>query len=464
MLPSPLEIVILAAGKGSRMKSAAPKVLHEIAGKSLLAHVIESALSLKPAEIHVVVGHGKQSIIDAFANFEADGLKLNWVEQAEQLGTGHAVQQVIPAIDKNSSVLMLTADVPLIGPATLQPLVTSMSAFPLALLTAEFPQPEGLGRIVRDDTDNVCGIVEHKDASPEQLKIKEINSGIMCARCAELTNWLGQLDNNNAQQEYYLTDIVAIANAEGNPITTFQARHNHEVAGINSRSQLAQVERIYQHQQAEQLMESGVTIIDPSRIDIRGEVEIGSDSIIDINAVIVGPTIIGANVTIGPNCTIIQSTIGDSSQVHPNTVIEKAIIGQKVNVGPFARLRPGTHLGDEVKIGNFVETKNARLGANTKASHLSYVGDALVGGNTNIGAGVITVNYDGANKHQTTIGDDVFVGSDSQLIAPIVVEDGATIGAGSTITNKVSKDQLAISRGRQRLIDNWKRPKKDSKK
>jgi bifunctional UDP-N-acetylglucosamine pyrophosphorylase/glucosamine-1-phosphate N-acetyltransferase len=446
------------------MKSALPKVLHQVAGKPMLAHVIDSALVLNPSKIHIVVGHGKQTVIDAFANYDTADVALNWVEQQEQLGTGHAVQQVIPAIEEHACVLMLTADVPLIQPTTLSPLVSAMDAFPLALLTAYVPDPTGLGRIVRDETDNVSGIVEHKDASPEQLKISEINSGIMCARGSQLKSWLAQLNNNNVQQEYYLTDIVAIANAEGNPIAAFQAKQIDEVTGINSRAQLAQVERIYQAQRAEQLMNSGVTIIDPSRIDIRGDVQISSDSVIDINAVIIGPTEIGSNVTIGPNCTIMQSTIGDNSHIHPNSIVENSVIGQRVNVGPFARLRPGTHLADEVKIGNFVETKNAQLGVGTKASHLSYVGDAVVGDNTNIGAGVITVNYDGAYKHKTNIGNDVFVGSDSQLIAPIIVEDGATIGAGSTITSKVGKDQLAISRGRQRLINDWKRPSKDSKK
>lgn len=459
-----LEIAILAAGKGSRMRSSLPKVLHQIAGKPLLGHVIETAMQLNPSKIHVVVGHEKNQVIDAFKDHELGDVELNWVEQLEQLGTGHAVQQVIEDVSDTACLLMLTADVPLITSATLAPMVASMAAFPLALLTANFPDPSGLGRIIRDESDGVCAIVEQKDASNEQAAIQEINSGILCARANDLKVWLSELSNDNAQQEYYLTDIVKIAYAAGNPITAYQPTSNVEVEGINSRVQLARVERIYQHIQAEQLMESGVTIIDPSRIDIRGDVEIGVDCVIDINAVIIGPTVIGSNVTIAPNCTITASTVGDNTHIHANTVIEHTKIGSLVNVGPFARLRPGTQLNNEVRIGNFVETKNAVLDKGAKVNHLSYVGDASVGENTNIGAGVITCNYDGANKHQTIIGNDVFVGSDSQLVAPVEIEDGATIGAGSTITSNVKKNQLAISRNRQRVIDDWKRPIKDSKK
>ncbi|MFT5136736.1 MAG: bifunctional UDP-N-acetylglucosamine pyrophosphorylase/glucosamine-1-phosphate N-acetyltransferase [Arenicella sp.] len=455
-----LEIAILAAGKGSRMQSSLPKVLHQVAGKGLLAHVIETALQLQPSKIHIVVGHAKDQVIDAFKAHDLGDVEINWVEQVEQLGTGHAVQQVMPGVDDDSNLLMLTADVPLIRSETLAPMVASMTAFPLALLTANFSDPTGLGRIIRDESDGVCGIVEQKDASSAQAAIQEINSGILCARTKDLKTWLSELSNDNAQQEYYLTDIVKIAYAAGNPITAYQPASNVEVEGINSRVQLARVERLYQHNRAEQLMNSGVTIIDPSRIDIRGDVQIGVDSVIDINAVIIGPTIIGSNVSIAPNCTITASEIGDNTHIHANSVIDQTKIGKLVNVGPFARLRPGTQLNDGVRIGNFVETKNAVLDKGAKVNHLSYVGDALVGENTNIGAGVITCNYDGAYKHQTIIGKDVFVGSDSQLVAPIEIEDGATIGAGSTITSNVKKDQLAISRARQRLIDGWKRPKK----
>jgi bifunctional UDP-N-acetylglucosamine pyrophosphorylase/glucosamine-1-phosphate N-acetyltransferase len=456
-----LEIAILAAGKGSRMQSSLPKVLHQVAGKPLLAHVVDTALQLRPSKIHIVVGHAKDQVIDALKGHDLGDVELRWVEQIDQLGTGHAVQQVMPGVSDDACLLMLTADVPLITSDTLAPMVASMAAFPLALLTANFSDPTGLGRIIRDESDGVCGIVEQKDASSEQAAIQEINSGILCARAKDLKAWLSELSNDNAQQEYYLTDIVKIAYGAGNPITAYQPASNAEVEGINSRVQLARVERLYQRIRAEQLMESGVTIIDPNRIDIRGDVQIGIDSVIDINAVIIGPTVIGSNVSIAPNCTITASEIGDNTRIHANTVIDQTKIGEFVNVGPFARLRPGTQLNNGVRIGNFVETKNAMLDKGAKVNHLSYVGDAVVGENTNIAAGVITCNYDGAYKHQTIIGKDVFVGSDSQLVAPIEIEDGATIGAGSTITSNVKKDQLAISRARQRLINGWKRPKKD---
>ena len=458
MPSSSLEIVILAAGKGSRMHSDLPKVLHRIGGKPLLGHVLDAAQTLKPAKIHVVVGHGKDQLIEQFKDYP-----INWVVQHEQRGTGHAVQQALPSIDNSAAVLMLTADVPLISADTLAPLCAAMQAFPLALLTASFTDPTGLGRIVRDDSGDVCGIVEEKDSTPEQKAIKEINSGIMCARATDLKGWLEQLNSDNAQQEYYLTDIVDIAYRTGNPITAYQPLHNFEVEGINNRNQLAQVERLYQGQQAERLMAAGVTIIDPARIDIRGDVQIGSDTVLDINTVIIGPTTIGRHVHIAPNCFIDTCEIGDHSQIHPNTVMEKTSIGEQVNVGPFARLRPGTRLGNQVRIGNFVETKNAQMATGVKVNHLSYVGDTTVGENTNIGAGVITCNYDGANKHQTTIGKDVFVGSDSQLIAPVTIGDGATIGAGSTITTSVGEQTLAVTRAKLRQIDAWQRPTKKPK-
>lgn len=456
-MSQPLEVIILAAGKGTRMKSALPKVLHEVAGKPLLGHVIDAARAINPSKIHVVVGHGKEQVQAAFA-----GQDINWVEQEQQNGTGHAVQTALPSVDPNANVLMLTADVPLISSDTLGRLAEHMLAFPLALLTAKVENPFGLGRIVRQG-DSVIGIVEEKDCSTEQRKINEINSGIMCARKAELETWLKNIDTDNAQGELYLTDIVGLAYQSGNPIAALQPLDNAEVEGINSRQQLAQVERAYQRLRANQLMDAGVTIIDPQRIDIRGDVEIGQDTVIDINVVITGPTKIGSKVRIAPNCVITASQIGDNTQIHSHTVLEQTVLGEQVNVGPFARLRPGTELSDEVRIGNFVETKNAKLAQGAKANHLSYVGDSTVGKNTNIGAGVITCNYDGANKHQTTIGDDVFVGSDSQLVAPVEIGDGATIGAGSTITNKVDAKQLAISRGRQRQIDNWVRPTKSNK-
>ena len=459
MTQKPLHIVILAAGKGSRMRSDLPKVLHKVAGKSLLGHVVDSALELSPTQIHIVVGHGKDLVIQSFAD-HADNAKLNWVEQTEQLGTGHAVSQALPHIKGEADVLMLTADVPLIKASTIAAMVESMSTHPLALLTAIVAKPFGLGRITRDETNAVTGIVEQKDASPEQQRIQEINSGIICADKTHLQDWLANINNQNAQKEFYLTDVVALAYASGNPIAALHPQENSEVNGINSRGQLAEVERLYQRQQAERLMDAGVTIIDPSRIDIRGDVVIGQDTVIDVNVVLQGPISIGSNVKIAPNCVISDSRIASNVEVHPNTVIESAELGEGVNVGPFARLRPGTKLAARVKIGNFVETKNAQLAEGAKVNHLSYVGDASVGENTNIGAGVITCNYDGANKHKTTIGKNVFVGSDCQLVAPVTIEDGATIGAGSTITANVGENKLAISRSKQRQIEGWQRPVK----
>ncbi len=454
-LSTELHIVILAAGKGSRMHSSLPKVLHCIAGKPLLGHVIDAASKLNPNKLHIVVGHGKQQVMAAFSEMD-----VNWVEQTQQLGTGDAVKQALPFITADSNVLMLTADVPLIQSDTLAQLCDSMASFPLALLTAIMPDPTGLGRIIRDTSESAIGIVEQKDANESQQKIQEINSGIMCARTTELTKWLNNIDNQNAQQEYYLTDIVGLAHAQGCLINTQTVNNHSEVEGINSRTQLARVERLYQRVKVEALMESGVTVLDPSRLDIRGEVSIGKDTSIDINCIIEQSTI-GEDVSIGPNCVISESHIAAGVTIHANTVIESARLAENVSVGPFARLRPGTELSRGVKIGNFVETKNAKLAEGAKANHLSYVGDSTVGKNTNIGAGVITCNYDGANKYQTIIGDNVFVGSDSQLIAPVEIADGATIGAGSTITNKVEKNQLAVSRGRQKQIDNWQRPIKN---
>ena len=454
-----LHIVILAAGKGSRMRSNLPKVLHKVAGKSLLGHVVDSALALSPTKIHVVVGHGKDAVMDAFVD-HAHSATLNWVEQAEQLGTGHAVSQALPFIEGDANVLMLTADVPLIKSSTLIAMVESMTAHPLALLTAIVDDPFGLGRITRDGTNAVTGIVEQKDASVAQQAIREINSGIICADKGHLKNWLINIDNQNAQKEFYLTDVVSLAYQSGSPIAALHPDSNAEVNGINSRVQLAEVERLFQRQKAMQLMAAGVTIIDPARIDIRGDVSIGQDTVIDVNVVLQGPLTIGAHVNIGPNCVISNSVIADNAEVHPNTVIESSELGEGVNVGPFARLRPGTKLAANVKIGNFVETKNVQLEAGAKVNHLSYVGDASVGENTNIGAGVITCNYDGAYKHKTTIGNNVFVGSDCQLVAPVTIEDGATIGAGSTITANVGENKLAISRSKQRQIDGWQRPVK----
>lgn len=444
------------------MRSSTPKVLHKVAGRSLLGHVINSAMELKPSQIHVVVGHGRELVISECSDMAEAGL-LTFVTQKKQLGTGDAVNHALPNIPDNANVLMLTADVPLIQSETLRQLVDSMQSHTLTVLTAIVENPFGLGRITRDDSQAVSGIVEEKDASTEQQKITEINSGIICARKDRLSEWLEQVGNNNNQKEYYLTDVVGIAYQAGDPITTLQPSNCIEVNGINDRIQLAAAERAYQQRFAQQLMKSGVTIIDPQRLDIRGDVSIGTDTIIDINNVIEGNCQIGSHVQIGPNCHIINSHIKDGVQIHANTVIENASVGANSQVGPFARLRPGSKLSEGVKIGNFVETKNATLATGSKINHLSYVGDASVGKNTNIGAGVITCNYDGANKHRTEIGENVFVGSDCQLVAPVTIEDEATIGAGSTITTSVSEGMLAISRGKQREIKGWQRPVKKSK-
>ena len=459
----PLHVVILAAGMGSRMKSMRPKVLHEVAGKSLLGHVIDASLALSPAQIHVVVGHGKEQVIESFAKHEAAS-QLNFVEQVEQRGTADAVKTAMPHITAQAHVLMLTADVPLIKTQTLQQVVDQLLGHSLCLLTANMDDPTGLGRIVRASDDTLVSIVEQKDATPAQQCITEINSGIMAARADRLAEWLDDIGDNNAQNEFYLTDIVALGVAAGDPITSVEVEHYNEVKGINNRAQLAEIERIWQCDNAQELMLNGVTLADPSRLDVRGNVTIGQDSFIDVNVVLEGPVAIGNNVHIGANCIIKGSTIANGATVHEHSVLDGAVLGQDVNVGPFARLRPGTQLAKGVRIGNFVETKNAVFDEGAKANHLSYVGDAHVGSNTNIGAGVITCNYDGANKHHTEIGKDVFVGSDSQLVAPVSLGDGATVGAGSTITSDVGANQLAISRGKQRQIDGWQRPQKKPKK
>ena len=459
---SPLHVVVLAAGMGSRMKSVRPKVLHEVAGVSLLGHVIEASLALQPHRIHIVVGHGKEQVMDSLSNHPA-AATLNFVEQKQQLGTADAVKTAMPHISEDAHVLILTADVPLIKSATLHEVRDQLLAHSLCLLTADMDDPTGLGRIIRGSDQTLQAIVEEKDASAKQRCITEINSGIMAARADRLVDWLEQVGNNNAQKEYYLTDIVGLGVQAGDLLTTVTVAHFSEVKGINTRVQLAEVERVYQRDKAEQLMLAGVTLADPARLDVRGSVTVGQDSYIDVNVVLEGPIEIGSGVRIGANCVIKNSKIANGTVVHEHSVLEGTTLGQNVNVGPFARLRPGTQLAEGVRIGNFVETKNAIFDAGAKANHLSYVGDAHVGSNTNIGAGVITCNYDGANKHHTEIGKDVFVGSDSQLVAPVTIGDGATIGAGSTITAEVAKQQLAISRGRQRGIDNWQRPTKKSK-
>lgn len=448
-------VIILAAGKGTRMQSDKPKVLAPLAQRPLLAHVIDCARELSADVIHVVVGHGAEIVKKNFPNDA-----LNWCLQSKQLGTGDAVKSALPNIPSDDNVIVLYGDVPLIKPATLEPLLASLENHELALLTAVIDDPNGYGRITRTPNQNINGIVEQKDATVEQLAIDEINTGILAAKSGHLKAWLERINSNNAQQEYYLTDIVALAYEDGCKIFSTQPNDIAEINGINSKIELALTERILQKNQAEECMQRGLTILDPNRFDLRGTFDFGKDCLVDINCVLNGEVTLGNNVTIHANCVLSNCTIGDNTIIHPNTVLEDCSIGQLVNIGPFARIRPGTKLNDEVRIGNFVELKNAQLSLGSKVNHLSYVGDAQVGKNTNIGAGVITCNYDGANKHKTEVGDNAFIGSDSQLVAPVKIGNNATIAAGSTITGSVPEDHLAVARNKQRNIAGWKRPVK----
>ncbi len=449
-----LDIVILAAGQGTRMRSALPKVLHPVAGKSMLGHVIDSARQLQPQSIQVVIGHGAETVRERLA---ADD--LSFVLQAQQLGTGHAVAQALPKLSAEN-VLILYGDVPLIEVDTLQRLLKQVSAEQLGLLTVDLNDPTGYGRIVRDEQGVVKAIVEHKDATPAQRSICEGNTGILAVPGKRLAEWLGRLSNNNAQGEYYLTDVIAMAVADGLVVATEQPLDAMEVQGANDRMQLAELERHYQKRAARQLMAQGVTLRDPARFDVRGEVIVGRDVLIDINVILEGRVVIEDNVEIGPNCVIKNSTLRKGAVIKANSHIEGAELGEGSDAGPFARLRPGSVLGAKAHVGNFVELKNAVLGEGAKAGHLSYLGDAEVGARTNIGAGTITCNYDGANKFKTTLGEDVFIGSNSALVAPVTLGDGATTGAGSVITADVPADTLAVGRARQRNIEGWKRPTK----
>jgi bifunctional UDP-N-acetylglucosamine pyrophosphorylase/glucosamine-1-phosphate N-acetyltransferase len=453
--PLPLEVVILAAGKGKRMFSDTPKVLHQVAGRPLLQHVVDTALSLKAGTVHVVVGHEAQQIQDYFHN-----TPVQWAMQAEQLGTGHAVAQAMPQVHDDSLVLVLYGDVPLIQADTLQTLVALAQSGALAILTLNSKDPTGLGRIIRDAGGHAIAIVEEKDANPDQKKITETNTGIMAVQASHLQHWLGQLKNDNAQGEYYLTDIVALAVLQGVKVATQMVEDELEVLGVNNKVQLAQLERHFQGRMALQLLERGVTLADPSRIDVRGELLCGRDVEIDINCIFEGKVAIGSRVRIGPNVCIKNANIGDDTVVHANSHIDGVNIGAECAVGPFARLRPGTVLNTGSKIGNFVETKKAIIGPGSKVSHLSYVGDATIGRDVNIGAGTITCNYDGVNKFETLIEDNVFVGSNTALVAPVKIGENATIGAGSTITGDVPGRHLAIARGRQRNIEGWEKPVK----
>lgn len=453
-----LEIVILAAGQGKRMYSAMPKVLHDLAGKPMLGHVVAVARSLAPRAIHVVYGHGGEQVRAAFARDE-----LHWAHQAEQLGTGHAVQQAVPAVAENALVLILYGDVPLIRAQTLQNLISQAGANTLALLTAELHDPTGYGRIVRNATNQVARIVEQKDATADEAAVREVNTGILVAPAARLRGWLARLENRNAQREYYLTDVIAMAVADGVDIVTRQPSAVWEILGVNNKMDLAGLERTHQKNIAQTLLEQGVTLRDPARLDVRGELVCGRDVVIDVNVVFEGKVTLGDGVKIGPNNVIRDATIGAATEIQPNCVIDGADIGGACRIGPFARIRPGTRLAAHAHVGNFVEIKKSDIGEGSKVNHLSYVGDSSIGRDVNIGAGTITCNYDGANKYQTIIGDNVFIGSNSALVAPVTVGDGATVGAGSVITKDVPSQELAITRGEQRSIRGWKRPQKKAK-
>jgi len=451
-------VCILAAGKGKRMVSNLPKVLHRIAGKPLVGHVLDTVARVSAAQPVLVYGHGGDQLQTAFAQ-----RALHWVEQREQLGTGHAVAQALPWLPHDELVLILYGDVPLLSAETLERLLDAAAQAGFALLTVTLPDPSGYGRIVRDAQGEILRIVEHKDATAEELGIVEINTGIMAVRGEYLHRWLPALRNDNAQGEYYLTDCVAAAVADGIRVAGVFARDALEVAGVNNRVQLAELERAYQRQCATALMEAGVTLYDPARLDVRGEVVCGQDTIIDVNVVLNGRVRIGSNVVVGPNCVLSDCEIGDGAEILANTVIEGAKVGRGARIGPFARLRPETELAADVHVGNFVEIKKSTLAAGSKANHLAYIGDSEIGRNVNVGAGTITCNYDGAFKHKTVIEDDVFIGSDTQLVAPVRVGRGSTIGAGTTVTEDVEPDRLVISRVRQKTIAGWQRPRKPSK-
>jgi len=461
-----LEIIILAAGKGTRMNSDLPKILHPVAGQPMLAHVIATAQQLSPDTIHVVIGHGAELVKESIQDDA-----IAWCLQEQQLGTGHAVLQALPNI----------ADKQLLNKETLQQLIDSLGKKELVLLSAILDDPTGYGRIVRsgtketyaqgevqkksnDVTENninqVQAIVEQKDADPDTLNIKEINSGILAAQAGDLKSWLSKVSNKNAQKEYYLTDCIALAVEQKQKVDAIICKDENEILGVNNKAHLAQVERLYQHDMANDLMSAGVSLMDPSRIDIRGKLSTGKDVAIDVNCIFIGNNEIGDGVNIGANAVIINSQIKSGSNVLANCHIENAKIGEKCEIGPFARIRPDTVLAENVKVGNFVEIKKANVSTGSKINHLSYIGDTQMGKQVNIGAGTITCNYDGANKHQTIIGDNVFVGSDSQLVAPVTIGDGSTIGAGSTITKDTPKDKLTLARSKQISIDGWQRPQK----
>ncbi len=449
-----MNIIILAAGQGKRMHSNLPKVLHPLAGKPLLEHVIDSARRLSPQTLCLVYGHGGDAV-----RATLDAPDLAWALQEPQLGTGHAVQQALPYLKGDGTTLILYGDVPLIRSETLERLLHAAQDA-LAILTVELADPNGYGRIVRNDAGQVIRIVEQKDSTPEERHIREINTGIMAMPSARLGEWLARLSNNNAQKEYYLTDIVGMAVAAGLPIRTANPKNEWEVLGVNSKVQLAELERIAQRCTAEQLMEQGVRLADPARLDVRGELTCGRDVFIDVNCVFEGKVELDEAVEVGPNCVLKNARIGAGTRLAAFTHVEEAVVGPDGRIGPFARLRPGAELAEDVHIGNFVEIKKSTIAAHSKVNHLAYIGDATIGTRVNVGAGTITCNYDGANKFQTIIEDDAFIGSDTQLVAPVTVGRGATLGAGTTLTRDAPPGSLTVSRAKQASISGWKRPLK----
>lgn len=451
--PMPIRFIVLAAGKGTRMKSTLPKVLHTLSGRPLLGHVLDTVSTLKPTGTTVVIGHGADQVRDTIKH------DVQFASQTEQLGTGHAVQQGLDGIEDGDTVLITYGDVPLTQASTYQALIDVCDNNTIGLLTLVMEDSRGYGRIVRE-AGKVLGVVEEKDATDAQRAIKEVNCGVAAVQGGRLRQLLSQLDNKNAQGEYYLTDIFGLAVRDGVAIETVHPEHAWEVDGVNSRVQLAELERIHQRTIAQSLMEAGVTVRDPSRLDVRGSLSVGTDVEIDVNCVFIGDCVIGNHVRIGPNCVITDSQVADHTVIDAHCVLEQTQVGESCQLGPFARLRPGTVLAEGAKVGNFVETKNTVVGPGSKINHLSYVGDATLGTDVNVGAGTITCNYDGANKHKTVIEDRAFIGSNSALVAPVTISEGATVGAGSTITRNVPADRLSLTRARQTDIDGWTRPEK----
>jgi len=449
-----LAVVILAAGKGTRMKSDLPKVLHPIAGRPMVQHVVDAAGALDPDNTVLIYGHGGDAVRQAVT-----GSRLQWAEQAEQLGTGHAVAQALPHLEEDV-VLVLYGDVPLIQPQTLRDFVARVDDQSLALMTLTLDDPSGYGRVIRDGDGKVRRVVEQKDASDDEKAVREINTGILACTRRFLNDSLPRLSNSNAQGEYYLTDLIAMAVDAGMEVVTEQPGHAWEVDGVNDRVQLARLERVYQRVRAESLMRAGVTLLDPARLDIRGNLQCGQDVTLDINTVLVGDVVIGDRVTVGPNCLIRNARIGSGTHIEANSVVDGAVVGEHCQVGPFARLRPGTELAARAKVGNFVETKKAYVGEGSKVNHLTYIGDSRIGKGVNVGAGTITCNYDGVNKFQTVMKDGAFIGSNSSLVAPVTIGENATVGAGSVVTKDVPDQGLAVARGQQRNIQNWSRPEK----